>query len=517
MTTDAWTGGTTATRTDAAMPARHGEPGSRSETAHRADHPVGTQRGFFTEPARRTAPAGGTDLVPRPRSERLFTDRPVLDVVIPVYNEENDLAPCIARLHTHLRTTFPYPFQITVADNASTDRTLAIAYAMEAELPEVSVIHLDVKGRGRALRAAWGVSTAPVLAYMDVDLSTDLAALLPLVAPLISGHSDLAIGTRLARSSRVVRGPKREVISRCYNLLLRGMLAVRFTDAQCGFKAIRADVAGSLLPLVEDSGWFFDTEMLVIAQRSGLRIHEVPVDWVDDPDSRVDVVATAIADLKGVARLGRALGTGALPIAELRREFGRAPLNGASMVAGNGASLGPGAGAGAGAATAAAGAVGTRGAGTRGAGGPVPGVPAGLTRQLVRFTGVGVASTLAYLLLFLLLHGATGAQAANLIALLVTAIANTAANRRLTFGVSGRDDAGRHHLQGLFVFAIGLALTSGSLAALHAVSDDPGRLPELSVLVLANLASTVIRFLLLRAWVFHPSRLRRRARHGGTA
>ncbi|WP_157474815.1 bifunctional glycosyltransferase family 2/GtrA family protein [Parafrankia sp. EUN1f] len=494
------------------MPARYREPGSRSETAHRADQPVDAQRGFFTEPARSTAPPGGTDLVPRPRSERLFTDRPVLDVVIPVYNEENDLAPCIARLHTHLRTTFPYPFQITVADNASTDRTLAIAYAMEAELPEVSVIHLDVKGRGRALRAAWGISVAPVLAYMDVDLSTDLAALLPLVAPLISGHSDLAIGTRLARSSRVVRGPKREVISRCYNLLLRGTLAVRFTDAQCGFKAIRADVAGSLLPLVEDSGWFFDTEMLVIAQRSGLRIHEVPVDWVDDPDSRVDVVATAMADLLGVARLARALGTGALPIAELRREFGRAPLNGASMVAGNGASLGPGAGAGAGTAAVAA-------AGPRGAGGPVPGVPAGLTRQLVRFTGVGVASTLAYLLLFLLLHGATGAQAANLIALLVTAIANTAANRRLTFGVSGRDDAGRHHLQGLFVFAIGLALTSGSLAALHAVSDDPGRLPELTVLVLANLASTVIRFLLLRAWVFHPSRLRRRARarHGGTA
>ncbi|WP_051102641.1 bifunctional glycosyltransferase family 2/GtrA family protein [Parafrankia elaeagni] len=431
-------------------------------------------------------------------------DDPVLDVVIPVYNEEKDLAPCIRRLHAHLRTTFPYPFQITVADNASTDTTLAIAQELAREIPEVSVIHLDAKGRGRALRAAWGVSTAPVLAYMDVDLSTDLAALLPLVAPLISGHSDLAIGTRLSRSSRVVRGPRREVISRCYNLLLRGTLAVRFTDAQCGFKAIRADVAASLLPLVQDGEWFFDTEMLVIAQRSGLRIHEVPVDWIDDPDSRVDVLATAMADLRGVARLARALGTGALPLTQLRREFGRAPLPGTSLnegmgsgdraVNGNGNANGNGAAAPAPA---------------------VPGVPAGLTGQLLRFAGVGVASTLAYLVLFVLLRGVAGAQAANLIALLVTAVANTAANRRLTFGVSGRDDAGRHHLQGLLVFAIGLALTSGSLAALHAASDEPGRLLEVSVLVLANLASTVVRFLLLRAWVFHPSRLGRYGRETG--
>ena len=134
---------------------------------------------------------------------------------------------------------------------------------------------------------------------MDVDLSTDLDALLPLVAPLISGHSDIAIGTRLHRGSRVVRGSKREFISRCYNLILRGALAAHFSDAQCGFKAIRADVAQQLLPLVQDTGWFFDTELLILAERSGLRIHEVPVDWVDDPDSRVDIVETAKADLQG--------------------------------------------------------------------------------------------------------------------------------------------------------------------------------------------------------------------------
>ena len=192
----------------------------------------------------------------------------------------------------------PYPFRITVAENASTDGTAAVAARVAAELPDVEVLVLPEPGRGRALRTAWLRSDAPVLVYMDVDLSTDLAALLPLVAPLISGHSDLAIGTRLSRSSRVVRGAKREVISRGYNLLLRRTLAISLSDAQCGFKAIRADVARRLLPLVEDAGWFFDTELLVLAERAGLRIHEVPVDWVDDPDSRVDIVSTARADLR---------------------------------------------------------------------------------------------------------------------------------------------------------------------------------------------------------------------------
>jgi glycosyltransferase involved in cell wall biosynthesis len=243
---------------------------------------------------------------------------PVLDVVIPVHNEQVDLEPCVRRLYTYLSATFPYPFRLTVADNASTDGTLAIAGILARELPGVDVLHLSEKGRGRALRAAWSASDAEVLAYMDVDLSTDLAALLPLVAPLITGHSDLAIGTRLSRSSRVVRGAKREVLSRGYNLLLRGTLAVRFSDAQCGFKAIRRDAARELLPLVRDTGWFFDTELLVLAQRAGLRIHEVPVDWVDDPDSRVDIRATVLADLRGIARLARARWTGALPLAQLK-------------------------------------------------------------------------------------------------------------------------------------------------------------------------------------------------------
>lgn len=389
----------------------------------------------------------------------------VLDVVIPVYNEEQDLGPCVRRLAEHLRRTFPYPFRITVADNASTDATLAVAIDLMDSVPEVVVVHLARKGRGRALNAVWSTSTAPVLAYMDVDLSTDLAALLPLVAPLISGHSDLAIGSRLSRGSRVVRGAKREVISRCYNLILRRTLSASFSDAQCGFKAIRRDVAEALLPMVEDTGWFFDTEMLVLAERAGLRIHEVPVDWVDDPDSRVDIVSTAMADLRGVARLAKGLANGSIPVERLRAQFGREPLSASAQV---------------------------------------PGVPAGLVGQLLRFSLVGVASTMAYLVLYAVLRGGTGAQLANLIALLITAVANTAVNRRMTFGVRGNLGAVRHQLQGLLVFAIGLGLTSGSLAVLTAISQHPPRLVELSVLVLANLGATVVRFLLLRAWVFRP-------------
>jgi putative flippase GtrA len=384
-----------------------------------------------------------------------------LDVVIPVYNEEVDLGPAVMRLHNYLSTRIPLTFRITIADNASTDGTASIADQLAAELTHVRSIHLPEKGRGRALKAVWAASEASVLAYMDVDLSTDLDALLPLVAPLISGHSDVAIGTRLHRGARVVRGSKREFISRCYNLILRGALSARFSDAQCGFKAIRADVAHQLLPLVEDTGWFFDTELLILAERSGLRIHEVPVDWVDDPDSRVDIISTAKADLRGVLRMGRALATGALPLAEVRHQLGRAPLEPAT-----------------------------------------PGVPAGMTRQVVRFAAIGIISTLAYLVLFLFLRSMTGAQVANLLALALTAVGNTAANRRLTFGVRGRGGAVKHQFQGFGVFLLGLAITSGSLAMLNLADPSPSTLVEITVLVIANLLATVVRFVLLRGWVF---------------
>ena len=384
------------------------------------------------------------------------SESPAVDVVLPVFNEVDTLELSVRRLHTYLSETFPFTARVTIADNGSTDGTWETAVELAEELSLVRAVKLEGKGRGRALNAVWSASDATVLAYMDVDLSTDLSALLPLVAPLFSGHSELAIGSRLTRGARVVRGPRRELISRCYNALLHIVLATRFSDAQCGFKAIRADRARELLPLVQDRAWFFDTELLVLAERAGLRIYEVPVDWVDDPDSRVDIVSTAAADLRGVARLARDFRAGRVPLADIAVK---------------------------------------------------PGPATSFREQVVRFAVVGVASTVAYGLLYLALRSGLGAQAANALALLTTAIANTAANRRYTFAIRGASHTVRHQVQGLAVFGLALGLTSSSLALLHAVDAHPARVAELAVLVLSNLVATVLRFVLLRSWVFRARRV----------
>jgi putative flippase GtrA len=358
--------------------------------------------------------------------------RPVVldvEIVIPVYNEERALTRTIYRLHDFLSRQLPFSWQITIADNASSDSTPEIAEALATNLDRVHVLRLEQKGRGRALRAAWSASSAGVVAYMDVDLSTDLRGLMPLLAPLISGHSQVAIGSRLAAGSRVRRGARRELISRAYNLILRTVLRARFSDAQCGFKAVRADALGELLPAIRDDSWFFDTELLVLAQRRGMRIHEVPVDWVDDPDSRVDIVSTALDDLRGVARLA-------------------------------------------------------------------------LAAPITRFLGIGIASTVAYALLFLVLARTLGSVLASAVALAATAVANTAANRRLTFGIRGREHLGRQHLASFLVFVIALGLTNGALAVLHGLDPHPARLIEMAALVLANLAATVTRYVALATWVF---------------
>jgi len=385
---------------------------------------------------------------------------PVLEVVIPVYNEERELAPSVATVREHL-LTMPFSFRITIADNASTDATNLIARQLAHAYDEVHVTRLDEKGRGRALKHVWSRSDAEILAYMDVDLSTDLNALYPLIAPLLSGHSDLAIGSRLARNSRTRRGPKRELISRGYNYLLRGALRARFSDAQCGFKAIRRDVAQTLLPLIEDDEWFFDTELLILAERSGLRIHEVPVDWTDDPDSRVDIMATALADLRGMARLGSALVRGRVPLADVRHTLGRASETGARGV---------------------------------------------LSAQVVLFVLVGIASTIAYGVIYLLLRGRLDPMTANATALVLTTLANTAANRRLTFGVKGPEGVIRHQVQGLMVFAAGLAITSGSLWILERTTTLRHPVIEVIVLTAANLAVTVLRFVLMRTLIFAAGR-----------
>lgn len=342
-----------------------------------------------------------------------------------------------------------------------------IAARLSEHIPNVEYRRLEVKGRGYALRDAWGASEAKVLAYLDVDLSTDLAALPPLVAPLLSGHSDVSIGTRLGQSSRVSRGPKREFISRSYNFLLRRTMQVRFSDAQCGFKAIRGDVAKRLLPHVEDNGWFFDTELLIIAERSGLRIHEIPVDWVDDPDSRVDIKQTAIDDLRGMARVAASLVKGVIPVQAIYAELGRRPI-----------------------------------------------VPAGRPSffgQVLRFGLVGVVSTLAFALLYLILQGPFGAQEANFLSLLLTAVGNTAANRRFTFGISGPDKLFTQQFQGMMVFLLAWTLTSSSLLVLHTARPDAAPTVELLILTAANILATLMRFVLLRLWVFRVERIDERS------
>jgi len=284
------------------------------------------------------------------------------------------------------------------------------------------------------------------VAYMDVDLSTSLPALLPLVAPLLSGHRDVAIGSRLAPGARVVRGPKRELISRAYNLLVKVSLRGRFSDAQCGFKALRRDAALRLLPLVEDDEWFFDTELLVTAQRLGLRIGEVPVDWVDDPDSRVKIVSTALNDLRGVGRL-------------LLHQPRTARSERTGEVAAD---------------------------------------------ELLRFAGVGILSTLGYLFLFVAWRPVLGPLGANAVAMAIATLFNTAVHRELSQGRDGRTRRGHMVAVAAGLYAVSLALTT--LALLVAGWVAPGALlPELGALIVANALAATVRFSVLRAWIFRPS------------
>jgi len=343
-----------------------------------------------------------------------------VEIVVPVYNEAAQLAERITALRRFLDESFPFRALVTIVDNASTDDTFEVASGLAASLTGVAAIHLPRKGRGYALRSAWSSSEAPVVAYMDVDLSTSLAALLPLVAPLLSGHRDVVIGSRLAPGARVVRGPKRELISRAYNLIVKLTLRGRFSDAQCGFKALRRDAAEKLLPLIEDNEWFFDTELLVTAERLGLRIGEVPVDWVDDLDSRVDIVSTAADDLRGVWRM------------IVRRPKGLRRIRSNEVAA----------------------------------------------DQLMRFAGVGVVSTLGYLFLFVAWRPLLGAIGANAVAMAIATLFNTAVHRKLSCAADGRAHNGHLFAVAGSLYVVSLACTT--LGLLVAQSLAPGALlPEL--------------------------------------
>jgi putative flippase GtrA len=389
--------------------------------------------------------------------DEVMTEAPMVDVVVPVYNEAVALAASVERLARHLGTGFPFTWRITIVDNASTDATAAIGAALAEEMDHVRFVHLDRKGRGLALRSAWLSSDASVLAYTDVDLSTGLDALLPLVAPLISGHSDLAIGSRLAAGANVARGPRREAISRAYNLVLRVMFANRFHDAQCGFKAIRADVAARLIPAVQDDAWFFDTELLLLAEHNGLRIAEVAVDWVDDPDSRVDVVSTARDDLKGAARVARrfASGQGTLDFGPQSRHLY----------------------------------VDDRG------------------RHLISFASIGLVSTAISVVLFLLLRPALGAEAAVAVALGATAVANGWAHRRFSFGRGPAGSLSEHVVAATTVTVVGIALSVLAVFGVHAAGG--GLIGELVALTVAWGLTTALRFKLMSGWAKRAARAAR--------
>lgn len=227
-----------------------------------------------------------------------------VDVVIPVLNEQAQLAASIGALRDWLSARSPHRWRIVIADNASTDDTPAIGRALADEHDDVSYLRLEQRGRGRALRRAWTSSDADVVSYMDVDLSTNLDSFEPLIASLVDGGYDVAIGSRLKKGANVSRQWKRELISRVYNLMIRAFFPKRrFSDAQCGFKAITRRVADEVLPLVRDEAWFFDSELLIRAEQRGFRVYEVPVRWIEDLDSRVRILSTAWEDIKGLVRV----------------------------------------------------------------------------------------------------------------------------------------------------------------------------------------------------------------------
>ncbi|MGP3914783.1 glycosyltransferase [Nonomuraea sp. 10N515B] len=382
-----------------------------------------------------------------------------VDIVIPVLNEERALPGCVRTLAAFLDDRFPLPWRITIMDNGSTDATWPLAAALAGEFDQVHARRIDVRGRGAALRTAWRDSPADIVAYMDVDLSTDLDALFPLVAAVASGHSEIAIGTRLAHSARTRRSLRREVVSRSYNALLRYGFGAGFSDAQCGFKAARTDVVRPLMDKVEDNGWFFDTELLLLAEHNGLRVHEVPVDWIEDMDSRVRVVRTAADDLKGLARLAWSMSTGRAGVRVSRAE-------------------------------------------------PVPRHPDAVVARpravtLARFTSfaaIGVLSVILFTLIYLPLRAFWSPATANLAALVLTGIVNTEANRRWTFGRVRRSTM---HVRATVLSATTYALTT---AAVLAVPPEAGRAAEVGAVVATYCLLTVIRFTALDRWVFSRTR-----------
>ena len=236
---------------------------------------------------------------------RYDTGVATVDVIVPVYNEKRALPKTIPLLRDFLSgPSFPYEWRIVIADNASIDDTPRVGKEVAGGSGgKVEYVRIERKGRGFALKQTWLASPMDVVSYMDVDLSTGLDAFPALIGAIAHDGFDVAVGSRLAAQSRITRSLKRRVLTRGYNTLIRALFQTRFSDAQCGFKAVSRQAAQRIVPVIEDNNWFFDTELLILAEKMGYRVKDVPVEWVEDTDTRVKIAATVWEDLRGLLRL----------------------------------------------------------------------------------------------------------------------------------------------------------------------------------------------------------------------
>ena len=246
-----------------------------------------------------------------------------VDVVIPVLNEAHVLETSVDTVRSFLSKHLEHTWHVVIVDNGSTDGTEKVGEKLNGQFRDVEFIHLPQKGRGLALRSAWLKSTADIVCYTDVDLSTDLRFLPPLISAIANERFDIAIGSRMMKSSYTKRSFKREIISRIYNVFVKMILLTHFSDAQCGFKAVSREVVERIVPQIKDQSWFFDTELLVLAEKQGYKIKDIAVVWIEDDDSRVKIIRTAWDDIKGVLRLRRQLWKASFvetPVREMKRE-----------------------------------------------------------------------------------------------------------------------------------------------------------------------------------------------------
>jgi glycosyltransferase involved in cell wall biosynthesis len=225
-----------------------------------------------------------------------------VSVVFPAYNEKSNLEKAVARTMQVL-DNIARSYEIIIAEDGSTDGTDAMAARLSAEHALVRHIHSDKRlGRGLALRRAFLKSKGRILVYMDVDLATRIADLGALIGS-VRKECDFATGSRMLRESRVTRSISRKLASKSYNLMVRIFLGSKVSDHQCGFKSWRREVLLELLDDVKARHWFWDTEMLVRAARSGYRIKEIPIEWTHKGGTKVNLVKDSLTMGSQVIRL----------------------------------------------------------------------------------------------------------------------------------------------------------------------------------------------------------------------